>query len=289
MDGENSIGRFLRARRELVRPEDVDLPDFGHRRTPGLRREELALLAGVSADYYVRLEQGRDQHPSQQVLEALARALRLDDDAATHLHELARPGPRRRRAATRLERVDRDLQRLLDTWAHTPAFVLGRRMDVLANNALAGMLHRGFTKGNNLARVFFVDPAAREFYADWDRVAPGAVAALRASAGTDLDDPQLTELIGELSLKSEPFRRLWARHDVRDKTSGTKRFNHPLVGELTLNYNAFAVTGAARQLLTVYHADPNTPAAHALSLLSSIAADDPNAPADTETDALSRH
>jgi len=128
-------------------------------------------------------------------------------------------------------------------------------MDVLANNALAGALHRGFTKGNNLARVFFVDPAAREFYADWDRVAPGAVAALRASAGTDLDDPRLTELIGELSLKSEPFRRLWARHDVRDETSGAKRFNHPLVGELTLNYNSFAVSGAAGQLLTVYHAE----------------------------------
>lgn len=154
-DGENGIGRFLRARRELVRPEDVGLPDLGRRRVPGLRREELALLAGVSADYYMRLEQGRDQHPSEQVLEALARVLLLDDDATAHLHELARPAPRRRRAATRPERVPPELQRLLDTWSQTPAFALGRRMDVLASNALADVLYRGFTKGNNLARVFF--------------------------------------------------------------------------------------------------------------------------------------
>jgi len=283
MDAENRIGRFLRARRELVHPEEVGLPDLGRRRVPGLRREELAMLAGVSADYYIRLEQGRDQHPSEQVLAALARALRLDEDATAHLHELARPAPRRRRAATRPERVSPDLQRLLHTWSQTPAFVLGRRMDVLASNALAGALHAGFTEGNNLSRVFFLDPAAPAFYADWDRVAAGAVAGLRASAGADLDDPRLTELVGELSLKSEAFRRLWARHDVRDKTSGTKRFNHPQVGELTLGYHSFAVSGAPGQLLTVYHAEPDTPSAQALALLSSIAAEEPSSPVPTRT------
>ncbi len=207
------------------------------------------------------------------MLDALARALRLDEDATAHLQQLARPAPRPRRAARRLERVSPDLQSLLATWSHTPAFVLGRRMDVLANNALAGGLHSGFTKGSNLTRVFFLDPAAREFYLDWDRVARDAVAALRASAGTDLDDPRLTELVGELSLKSEEFRRLWARHDVRDKSSGTKRFNHPQVGELTLSYHSFAINGAPGQLLTAYHAEPGTPSAQALALLSSVAAE----------------
>jgi len=217
------------------------------------------------------------------VLAALARALRLDEDATAHLHELARPAPRRRRAATRPERVSPDLQRLLRTWSQTPAFVLGRHMDVLASNALAGALHAGFTEGNNLSRVFFLDPAAPAFYADWDRVAAGAAAGLRASVGADLEDPRLTELVGELSLKSEAFRRLWARHDVRDKTSGTKRFIHPQVGELTLSYHSFAVSGAPGQLLTVYHAEPDTPSAQALALLLSIAAEEPSSPVPTRT------
>jgi transcriptional regulator with XRE-family HTH domain len=274
MDAENSLGRFLRARRELLRPEDVGLPEQRRRRVPGLRREELALLASVSADYYIRLEQGRDQHPSEQVLDALARALRLDDEATTHLHKLARPAPRRRRAAARPERVRPELQRLLDTWTQTPAFVRGRRMDVLAHNALAGALSHGFTTGTNLLRVIFLDPAAHQFYTNWDHVARDAVAALRASAGADLDDPQLTELVGELSLKSEAFRQLWARHDIREKSTGTKHFHHPLLGELTLDYQSFAINGEPGQLLIVCHAQPNSPAQHALALLSSIVAHD---------------
>jgi len=131
--------------------------------------------------------------------------------------------------------------------------------------------------------VFFLDPAAPDFYADWDRVAPAAVAGLRASAGADLDDPRLTELVGELSLKSDAFRRLWARHDVRDKTTGAKRFIHPQVGELTLSYESFAVSGAPGQLLTVYHAEPDTPSGQALALLSSIAAGEPSSSAPTRT------
>ena len=272
MATDNRIGQFLRARRERVRPEDVGLPDFGRRRVPGLRREELATLAGVSADYYVRLEQGRERHPSEQVIDALARALQLDDEATAHLHELARPAPRRRRAARRTERVRPELLRMMEAWAHTPAMVTGRHLDVLAANSLATVLHGGFASGNNLVRTLFLDPAARERYPDWDAVAKETVAALRAWVGPDLDDPHLTDLVGELSLKSERFRALWARHDVREKTHGTKRFVHPQVGELTLHYEVFAVAGSSGQMLSVYHAEAGSPTEQALALLSSIAA-----------------
>jgi transcriptional regulator with XRE-family HTH domain len=284
MDGENRIGGFLRARRELVRPDDVGLPEFGRRRVPGLRREELAMLAGVSADYYVRLEQGRDQHPSEQVLDALARALRLDDDATAHLHELARPAPRRRRRApVRAERVRPSLLALLDTWTHTPAFVLGRCMDVLAANRLAGALHPTCARGGNMVRMAFLDPSAIERMPELAQIRQDTVAALRASIGPDLDDPALTDLVGELSLKSEEFRRLWARHDVRDKTSGRKRIVHPQVGELDLAYESFAVNGADGQILVTYHAEPGSPTAQALALLSSITAGDATAPSPRPT------
>jgi transcriptional regulator with XRE-family HTH domain len=274
MAEENRIGQFLRARRERVRPEDVGLPDFGRRRVPGLRREELATLAGVSADYYVRLEQGRERHPSEQVIDALARALQLDDDATAHLHELARPAPRRRSAAKRAERIRPELLRLMQAWPHTPAMVTSRHLDVLAANSLATALHGAYVRGDNLVRSLFLDPAARERYPDWDEVARDTVAALRAAVGPDLDDPHLTDLVGELSLKSDRFRLLWARHDVREKTHGTKRFVHPQVGELTLRYETFAVAGSSGQVLSVYHADPGSQTEQALALLSSIAADE---------------
>jgi transcriptional regulator with XRE-family HTH domain len=274
MEGDNRIGQFLRARRERVRPEDVGLPDFGRRRVPGLRREELATLAGVSADYYVRLEQGRERHPSEQVIDALSRALRLDDEAAAHLHELARPAPRRRGTAKRPERVRPELLRLMEAWSHTPAMVTSRHLNVLAANSLATALHGGFARGNNLVRSLFLDPAARDRYPAWDEVARDTVAALRSSVGPDLDDPHLTDLVGELSLKSERFRTLWARHDVREKTHGTKRFVHPQVGELTLHYETFAVAGGSGQVLSVYHAEPGSSTEQALALLSSMAAED---------------
>jgi transcriptional regulator with XRE-family HTH domain len=274
VEGDNRIGQFLRARRERVRPEDVGLPDFGRRRVPGLRREELATLAGVSADYYVRLEQGRERHPSEQVLDALARALQLDDDAAAHLHDLARPAARRRRPVSRPERVRPELLQLMKAWPHTPAFVMGRRMDVLAANPLAAALHGGFAAGHNLVRLVFLDPAARELYPDWDDIALDTVAALRASVGPDLDDARLTELVGELSLKSPQFRRLWARADVREKKHGRKRYVHPLVGELTLRYESFAVAGNPGQVLVVYHAEPGSATERALALLSVISTPD---------------
>jgi transcriptional regulator with XRE-family HTH domain len=273
-DAENRIGRFLRARRELVRPEDVGIPDHGRRRVPGLRREELAMLAGVSADYYVRLEQGRDQHPSEQVLDALARALRLDDDGTAHLHELARPAPRRRRRAGGrarvLERVRPSLQRLMDAWAESPAVVIGCRMDVLAANPMALVLNPAQRVGSNMVRLMFLDPEFQALHPSFEKAAAGTVASLRAQVGPDLDDPLLHELVGELSLKSELFRKLWARHDVHAKTHGTKSMIHPIVGELELDYESFSVNGADGQMLIVYHAPPGSTSARALALLSSM-------------------
>jgi transcriptional regulator with XRE-family HTH domain len=270
-DAENRIGRFLRARRELVRPEDVGIPDHGRRRVPGLRREELAMLAGVSADYYIRLEQGRDQHPSEQVLDALARALRLDDDATAHLHELAHPAPRRRRRApARLERVRPSLQRLMDAWAQSPAVVIGCRMDVLAANPMALALNPAQRVGSNTVRLMFLDAEFQALHPNFEKAAAGTVASLRAQVGPDLDDPLLHELVGELSLKSELFRKLWARHDVHAKTHGTKHMVHPIVGELELDYESFGVNGADGQMLIVYHAPPGSASARALALLSSM-------------------
>jgi transcriptional regulator with XRE-family HTH domain len=273
MHSDNRLGEFLRARREVARPEDFGLPEPARRRTPGLRREEVALLAGVSADYYVRLEQGRDKHPSEQVIEALARVFALPEEGVTHLRELARPAVRRRPRPSRPERVNPQLLRLLDTWSATPALVVSRHLDVLANNALAEAVNHCSVRGENLARAMFLEPYLRRIYADWPKMAAETVASLRATAGTDLDDPRLTELVGELSLKSEDFRRLWARHDVRAKTTGSKSFRHPSVGDLTLQYETFTVNGAAGQTLIVYHAEPGSPSAQALALLGSMTAE----------------
>ncbi|MFD7499471.1 helix-turn-helix transcriptional regulator [Streptomyces sp. NPDC059850] len=273
MDSENLLGQFLRARRALLRPEDVGLPPGVRRRVAGLRREEVAMLAGVSTDYYVRLEQGRERHPSAQVVDALARVLGLEEDAVAHLHELARPVPARRRKATRGERVSPVLARMMEGWHGTPAVVLGRCLTVLAHNALGRALFEGHTYSGDLLRLVFLDPDAREFYPEWERVAVSTVAGLRAAVGTDYDDPQLVEAVGELSLRSEEFRRLWARHDIRRKAHATKRFRHPVVGELTLDYESLTVNGAPGQQLVVYQAAPGSPSEHALSMLGSLAAD----------------
>ncbi|MFI5641200.1 helix-turn-helix transcriptional regulator [Streptomyces goshikiensis] len=269
---ENALGVFLRARRARLGPEDTGLPTTGRRRVPGLRREEVATLAGVSPDYYTRLEQGRERHPSQQVLEAVARALRLDGEAVAHLHRVATPAPRRTRPAPRVERVAPNLRRLLDSWSDTPAFVLGHALDVLARNQLAGALFAGFTHADNLLRMTFLDPAAHHFHRDWDRAAEACVATLRRAAGIDPDDRRLTELVGELSVKSAGFRTLWARHEVRGKTREAKLFHHPEVGDLELHYETFTVNGAPTQQLVVYQAEPGSPSADALALLGSLSA-----------------
>ncbi len=276
MTGDNPLGEFLRARRERVRPEDRGVPAGPRRRVPGLRRAEVAMLAGVSTDYYVRLEQGRERTPSSQVVEALAGALELDEEATAHLHRLARPLPTRSRRAPERERerVSPQLLRTMESWTHTPAIVIGRCLTVLADNALGRALFAGHAHSGDLVRLVFLDPDAREFYPEWERAAVNTVGGLRAAVGADPDDPRLARLVDELSLRSEPFRRLWARHDIWQKTHETKRFRHPLVGELTLHYESLTVNSAPGQQLVVYQADPGSPSEQALALLGSLAAAD---------------
>jgi transcriptional regulator with XRE-family HTH domain len=273
MPSDNAIGEYLRARRELVRPEEVGLPDLGRRRVPGLRREEVAMLAGVSADYYVRLEQGRDQHPSEQVIAALARALQLDDDGLAHLRRLATPITRRRRPSRRVERVPAGILELLDSLHETPSYVYGRYMDVLAANSLATALVPYYRVGVNLVRAAFLDPQIEHSHGDRDRATEAAVASLRALTGPDVDDPRLEELVGELSVRSERFRSLWARHDVKPKRSGRTRLDHPQVGPLDLGYEKLPIADADRLTLVLYHAEPGSRSAQALALLASASAE----------------
>jgi transcriptional regulator with XRE-family HTH domain len=269
MESRNRIGEYLRARRELLRPQDVGLHAIGRRRVPGLRREELALLAGISADYYLRLEQGRERHPSDEVLAALARALQLDDDATAYLHQLAHPAARRRRTARRAEHVQTGIQQLVASWTLTPALVHGRLMEVLTANALATALSPIYVPGVNLVRALFLDPSVRALYGeDWDRIAAGTVASLRALVGPDVDDPGLAELVGELSVRSDGFRRLWARHDVRARKSGTSVFMHPRVGRLELRYEKLSLADTDGQILVIYHAEAGSASAQALARLA---------------------
>jgi transcriptional regulator with XRE-family HTH domain len=270
---DNLIGEYLRARRELVRPEDVELPGHGgRRRVHGLRREEVALLAGVSIDYYVRLEQGRDAHPSEQVVDALARALQLDDDATAHLHSLARTPAQRRRRSDEPERAPAGILQLIHSWPDTPAYVHGRNLDVLAANALMTALAPFYTVGTNLLRAVFLDPRVQDLHEAWDEVTAATVANLRARVGPDLNDPRLHELIGELSVRSELFRRLWARHDARPMRSGVARLHHPQVGLLELNWEKLPLPDTDHQVLAIYHAKPGSRSAQGLALLGSAAA-----------------
>ncbi|VVJ18437.1 Putative DNA-binding protein [Amycolatopsis camponoti] len=271
LDADNPLGEFLRARRALLDPVAQGLPDQGRRRVSGLRREEVAFLAGVSPYYYARLEQGRDRNPSAAVLDAIARALQLDDAGSAHLRQLATAPPPRRRRAHRPEKVRTGLARLVESWTANPAVVIGRYRDVLAANELAVLLNEGFTPGRNLMRDVFLDPAAREIYPDWNTIAHSVVASVRSTAGTGPDDPRLTELIGELSLKSAEFRTMWARHDVHERTDGTKRYNNPFVGEITVNYQSLSVTGSVGQTLYLYSAAPGSAAEQSLALLAGMA------------------
>lgn len=276
---DNTLGEYLRARRELVRPEDAGLRVTGVRRTPGLRREEVATLAGISADYYLRLEQGRDRNPSGQVLDAVARVLGLDATATAYLHGLAdtAAGSGRRAVAgrpgrnARTERVPSGTLQLLDVIG-LPAFVESRGFDVLAANRLATVLAPGMRAGENRLRTMFLDRCEQERFPDWEDQMGGMVASFRASIGVGVDDPDITTLVGELSLGSEDFRRLWARHDVRPLTGGTVRMWHPEVGALELRREKLGVGGTDGQLLVVHHAEPGSSSARALALLGSLAA-----------------
>ncbi|MCK1820698.1 helix-turn-helix transcriptional regulator [Streptomyces sp. XM83C] len=273
MDGSNALGEFLRARRALVRPEDVGLPGGGLRRVPGLRREEVALLAGISSDYYLRLEQGRDRNPSAQVLQAVARVLRLDADATAHLLGLAR---RRSEAGARpgrlTEQVPASIRQLIDTWPRTPAYVQNRYTDCLAANTLAAALSPNYRPGVNLLRAVFLDPAERALRRDWTELTAEGVGALRATAGGDPDDPRLRDLVGELSLHSERFRTLWARHDVRPRRGRVSHLAHPQVGELDLQSNKLSIDGTDGLTLVVFHAEPGSRSAELLDILGSLTA-----------------
>ena len=272
-ESDNRLGEYLRARREQVRPGDVGLPELGRRRVPGLRREELALLAGISTDYYLRLEQGRDHHPSQQVLDALARALRLSEDATAELHLLGRRKPHRRRPTHRREQAPAGVRHLIESWPDHPAYVRDRYMNVLAANPLATALCPIYSRGVNLLRATFLDPAVREMYRDWEVLCTHTLGGVRKIIGPDVDDPYLNELVGELSVRSDRFRRRWAQHKTQAKPGGTIIFDHPQVGPLELWYERFDVGRTNGQALIVFHADQGTPSEQALSLLASIAED----------------
>jgi len=264
----NTLGEYLRARRELVDPADVGLRVAGVRRTPGLRREEVATLAGISADYYLRLEQGRDRHPSGQVLEALARVFGLDATATQYLLSLAAPRPvKQRRPRPRPETVPAGIRQLLDA-VNLPAFVENRIFDVLAANSLATALAPSIRPGENRLRSVFLDPAERELYTDWSRLLGGMVASFRASVGTDTEDPRVAQLVGELSLASEHFRQIWARHDVRSLAGASARMRHPEAGELTLRREKLPIGDSGGQLLVIYSAEPGSRSAATLASLS---------------------
>ncbi|WP_329456443.1 helix-turn-helix domain-containing protein [Streptomyces sp. NBC_01497] len=267
-----TLGGYLRVRRERLRPQDAGLPGGTRRRVPGLRREEVALLAGISVEYYLRLEQGRDKHPSDQVLTALAGALQLDEDAERYLYDLGRPAPpARRRRTARPERVSPGVRSLIDSWPATPALVQGRSMTTLAANPVAVALSPYFAPGVNTLRAAFLEPEMRELYEDWEGMTAKVVAYLRSVVGAGTDDARLVEVVGELSLRSERFRTLWARQDVRLKTSGSSRFHHPQVGAMELSYEKLALPNAPGQVLVTYHARAGTESHEKLELLAHLA------------------
>jgi transcriptional regulator with XRE-family HTH domain len=270
--GSNALGEYLRARRALVDPADAGLRVMGVRRTPGLRREEVATLAGISADYYLRLEQGRDRNPSSQVLEALARVFGLDATATQYLLSLsaARSTTPKR---PRREVVPTGIRQLLDAVA-LPAFVESRMFDVLAANRLATALSPSIRPGANRLRSVFLDDDERDLHPDWEHATGGMVASFRASIGTDVDDSRIAQLVGELSLASEQFRRLWARHDVKALAGAPVRMCHPQVGELELRREKLPIGDSGGQLLVIYHAEPGSRSARSLALLGSLAATD---------------
>jgi transcriptional regulator with XRE-family HTH domain len=277
-DVRAEIRQFLTTRRAKLTPEQAGLPAYGaNRRVPGLRREEVALLAGISIEYYTRLERGNARGVSQEVLDGIARALQLDEVERAHLIDLVRTAnaapPARRRATP--QRVRPSVQRVLDSMTGTAAFLRNGRLDVLAANQLGYALYSPAfgdpARPVNLARFVFLDPKSREFYGDWDGIAHAAVGSLRAQAGRDPYDRALTDLVGELSVRSQEFRVRWAAHDVDYYRSGVQPFHHPLVGDLTLDYDVLELPADPGQTIVAYSAEPGSPARQALDLLASWA------------------
>lgn len=269
----SEFGEYLRRRRSEITPADAGLPDTGFRRVAGLRREEVAQLAGLSADYYTRLEQGRNLSPSGAVLDSLAAALHLDEAGRAHLEHLAHPTRRPREEVTGVQRVRPSVQAMLDAWTDAPAFILGRRGDVLATNALLRALLADFDampyRERNLTRWILLDPVARDLYVDWAVIASEMVAILRLDAGSAPDDPRTASLVGELLLKSPEFPGWWSEHKVLSRTWGHKRFHHALVGPLEVDYEALHLPGEPDQTLFVYRAaEGDTHSRECLRLLS---------------------
>jgi transcriptional regulator with XRE-family HTH domain len=276
MTHSDDVRKFLTSRRARITPEEAGLSLYGgNRRVSGLRREEVAMLAGMSVDYYIRLERGNLSGASDSVLEALARALKLDDAETAHLFDLARaasasPRVRRKRSP---QTVRPSVQRVIDAITTAPAWVRNDRGDVLAANELGRALYLDLMAETvmppNNARFTFLNPKAREFYADWERSADDIVAILRSAAGKNPYDKDLTDLIGELSTRSEEFRTRWARHDVKYHRTGRKRLHHPIVGDLDLSFEALELPGDPGLRVNVYTAEPGTPSEDALKVLAS--------------------
>jgi transcriptional regulator with XRE-family HTH domain len=269
-DGPNHLGEYLRARRALVTPEQAGIDDRGARRVPGLRREEVAMLSGISADYYLRLERGRDRNPSVQVLESIARVLQLDDEGTSYLLSLGADRPRRSRPQVRRESAPVGIGKLLSTLPQ-PAFVEGRYFDVLAANPMATVLSPRLTVGRNQLRDMFLDPEEVALHPDWDGTTECLISSLRHSVGTDIGDPRFIELVGELSLASPRFRAVWSRHDVLSQRATSTRFQHPQVGEIVLYRERLAIGGTPGMHLVIYHPEPGSADADKLALLASLA------------------
>ncbi|MFC4395267.1 helix-turn-helix transcriptional regulator [Arthrobacter sedimenti] len=279
MTNSDDVRKFLTSRRARITPEEAGLPAYGGtRRVAGLRREEVAMLAGLSVDYYIRLERGNLSGASDSVLEALARALQLDDAETAHLFDLARAAtsvPRVRRKRSPLT-VRPSVQRVIDAITTAPAWVRNDRGDVLASNELGRALYQEMmaepVTPPNSARFTFLNPMAREFFRDWERSADDIVAVLRSTAGRNPYDKDLSDLIGELSTRSEEFRVRWARHDVKYHRTGRKRLHHPVVGDLDLTYEALELPADPGLRINIYTAEPGTPSEDALKVLASWAA-----------------
>jgi transcriptional regulator with XRE-family HTH domain len=285
VDNRSEIRDFLATRRAKLTPDQVGLPTAGRRRVPGLRREEVAVLAGVSTDWYIRLEKGHIDGVSDDVLDAVARALQLTDAEREHLFNLARAAKPLRTPRHRTKTpIPPSVQRVLDSMVGTAAFVRNGRLDILASNALGRALYAPVldqpAHRANIARFDFLDPRAPDYYPDYDGALATAVALLRTEAGRDPRDADLTGLVGELATRSEAFRARWGAHDVRLHRGGVKTFNHPIVGFMELSYDSMGLAAAPGLILTAYTAEPNTPSADNLALLASWAATEANRPPD---------
>jgi transcriptional regulator with XRE-family HTH domain len=287
-----AVREFLTARRARATPDEVGLPPQGtRRRVKGLRREEVALLAGVSPEYYVRLERGQATGPSAGVVDAVAAVLGLDDDERAHLGRLLAaltPDARGRGRVAAMDPVTPGLRVLLDALVHLPAVVFNGRLDILAVNALGRALYTPVFdlpgRPNSARFLFLEEPRARDVFPEWDWIAGDTVALLRTEAGRHPDDPELVELIGQLSTRSAAFRTRWAANDVRAHRGGRKAFRHPLIGEVTLPFENLHVDAVSGQVLTVFTPQPGTPEADAIRLLASWNADnEPNLDRTAET------